>query len=58
MRLQCELGVNQNLPRMDLQVELQVNYYSLLLLFAVSLTVHLVINRLTVICQTVRYLLL
>ena len=34
-------------------MELLVNFYPLLLIFAVSLIVHLLINRLTVICEAV-----
>ena len=34
-------------------MELLVNFYPLLLIFAVSLIVHLLISRLTVICEAV-----
>ena len=39
-------------------MDIQVNFYSLLLLFAVSLIVHLLISHLNVICEKVRLILL
>lgn len=50
----CGFNIRGRQLEFDLEMHLQVNLYPLLLIFAVSLIVHLLISRLTIICETVR----